>query len=125
MNDKILGIIDMKVGLGSLLVIATQAIFWVAYVSINLAQLKDIKATVDGLQTSMNAMAVAAPVQSERVIEMGRRLDGLDRAAGDLGGRVGQLEQKGVGFRSDLDQFRAQLQSLQSASDAPIRKPRN
>lgn len=125
MNDKLLGFIDMKIGLGSILVMATQAVFWIAYVTLGLTQLKDIKSTVDNLQATMNAVVAAAPVQSERVIEMGRRLDGLDRAAGDLGGRVGQLEQKGVGFRSDLDQFRAQLQSLQSASDAPIRKPRN
>lgn len=124
MTEKLFSIIDMKIGLGSIIVIGTQAVFWVAYVSINLAQMKEIKATVDSLQQSIAVLSVATPVQSERVVEMGRRLDGLERTTGDLSNRVGTLEQRNAGIRSDIDQFRSQLQTLQATSDAPIRKPR-
>ena len=124
MTDKLLSIIDPKIGLGSIIVIGTQAVFWVAYISISMAQLKDLKTTVESLQASMTALSINAPVQTERVVEMGRRLDGLEHSAGELSGRVGVLEQRNVGLRSDIDQFRSQLQNLQSSSDVPIRKPR-
>lgn len=121
-------LIDKKISVGTIILILTQLIGAVVYITLNLSTLKSLEVTVTSLLKTQDIMNVSVPLQTQSITNLTKSVDELSRHLEDQRTALGNVQQTISGFKSDISQLHDQYHDLvvtsQQTGSSNTRTPR-